>query len=274
MAEQGSGMAEQQHVVRRRPVGAADALRARTFEATTLAYSLMDADFVILDVNTAFAEATGMARDELVGRQAFEVFPENPVQSDDAPARTMRQSLERVISTRQRDSMHIHRYDIPDPDQPGAFVERYWSPVNIPVLDGDGELIAVLQQVEDVTDYREDLVKVLGYLQEPSPGTSTEASRRFVEYAATAMAHSSLYHSARREVEQLQEALTSRGVIDQAKGILMGRYRCGSDEAFQRLKQMSNDSNVRLRDVATALIYQVAGPGSAPTGGSAGSGES
>ncbi|MDN4610682.1 ANTAR domain-containing protein [Arthrobacter burdickii] len=264
MAEQGSGMAEQQHVAQRRPVGAADALRASTFEATTLAYSLMDTDFVILDVNTAFAEATGMARDELVGHQAFELFPENPLQSDDAPARAMRQSLERVISTRQRDSMIIHRYDIPDPDQPGAFVERYWSPVNIPVFDDDGELIAILQQVEDVTDYREDLVKVLGYLQEPTPGTSSETSRRFVEYAATAMAHSSLYHSARREVEQLQEALTSRGVIDQAKGILMGRYRCGSDEAFQRLKQMSNDSNVRLRDVATALIYQVSAPGSAP----------
>ncbi|MHA7279261.1 ANTAR domain-containing protein [Arthrobacter sp. MDT2-2] len=261
-------MPEQQHVAQCRPVGAAEALRASTFEATTLAYSLMDPDFVILDVNTAFAEATGMAREDLIGRQAFEVFPENPLQSDDAPARTMRQSLERVISTRQRDSMHIHRYDIPDPARPGAFLERYWSPVNIPVLDDDGALVAILQQVDDITDYREDLVKVLGYLQESSTGTSpgtgtgtsTETSRRFVEYAATAMAHSSLYHSARREVEQLQEALVSRGVIDQAKGILMGRYRCSSEEAFGRLKQMSNDSNVRLRDVATALNYQASAP--------------
>jgi PAS domain S-box-containing protein len=266
MAEQGRGMADQQHVTQHRPVGAADALRASTFEATTLAYSLMDTDFVILDVNTAFTEATGMARDELVGHQAFELFPENPLQSEDAPARAMRQSLERVLSTRQRDSMHIHRYDIPDPDQPGAFMERYWSPVNIPVFDDGGDLVAILQQVEDVTDYREDLVKVLAYLQEPSTGTSLETSRRFVQYAAATMAHTSLYQSARREVEQLQEALTSRGVIDQAKGILMGRYRCGSDEAFRRLKQMSNDSNVRLRDVATALIYQVSAQHAAPAG--------
>ncbi len=240
--------------------GAAALLRASVFESTTVGYSLMDTRFVILDVNTVFAEGTGMTRDELVGRQAFDLFPENPLQSDDAPAHAMRRSLDRVLATKQRDSMHIHRYDIPHPTEEGTFLERYWSPVNIPVLDDDGELVAILQQVEDVTDYRDDLVKVLGYLQEVPAGSSAETSRRFTNYAATAMAHSSLYHSARREVEQLQEALTSRGVIDQAKGILMARHRCSSDEAFSRLKQMSNDSNVRLRDVASALIYQTAAP--------------
>lgn len=253
-------MVEQQQVEQVRRVGAAGSLRDSVFDATTLGYSLMDRDFVILDVNAAFVEATGVPRDELVGRQAFDLFPENPLQSEDSPARLMRQSLERVISTRRRDSMHIHRYDIPHPDQPDAFLERYWSPVNIPVLDDDGALVAVLQQVEDVTDYRDDLVRVLGYLQEAPAETSAETSRRFVEYAATAMAHSSLYHSARREVEQLQEALTSRAAIDQAKGILMAQHRCGPDEAFARLRQMSNDTNVRLKDVASALIYQTAAP--------------
>ena len=258
-------MTEQRHPPEHRSAGTAGSLRESAFEASTSGFSLMDLEFVILDVNAAFAGSTGMQREELIGRQAFEVFPENPLQTDEAPARTMRQSLERVISTGRRDSMHIHRYDIPDPDQPGAFLERYWSPVNIPVFD-DGAVVAVLQQVEDVTDYRDDLVRVFDYLQEPPSGDSAESSRRFAEYAATAMAHSSLYHSARREVEQLQEALTSRGVIDQAKGILMARYRCGSDEAFLRLKQMSNDTNVRVRDVARALIYQVAAPGPASAG--------
>jgi hypothetical protein len=260
-------MAEQRHPQQQRVTGGdMGFLRERAFDSTTVGYSLMDPEFVILDVNAAFAQSTGMTREQLVGRQAFSLFPENPLQSDDAPARAMRRSLERVISTRERDSMHIHRYDIPDPSRPGAFLERYWSPVNIPVLDDEGTLVAVLQQVEDVTDYREDLVKVLGYLQEVPAGTSSESSRRFVQYAATAMAHSSLYHSARREVEQLQEALTSRGVIDQAKGILMGQHRCSSDEAFVRLKQMSNDANVRLRDVAGAVIYQATAPRSAPAG--------
>lgn len=246
-----------QHAPQSRPAGM---LRTRAFEATTVGYSLMDTGFVILDVNPAFAASTGMTAEELIGQHAFDMFPENPLQSDDAPAHTMRRSLERVIATGQRDSMHIHRYDIPDPSRADAFLERYWSPVNIPVFDDDGALVAILQQVEDVTDYREDLVRVLGYLQDVPAGTSAESSRRFAQYAATAMAHSSLYHSAQREVEQLQQALTSRAVIDQAKGILMGRYHCTGEEAFARLRQMSNDSNVRLKDVASALIYQTAVP--------------
>jgi PAS domain S-box-containing protein len=253
-------MEEQQDAAQARPVGARGSLRSATFEATTSCFSLMDLEFVILDVNTAFSEATGLAPEELIGRQAFEVFPENPQQSDDAPARTMRQSLERVIATGQRDDLHIHRYDIPHPTRPGDFVERYWSPTNIPVLDDDGVLVAILQQVEDVTDYREDLVKVLGYLQEEPTGTSAEGARRFTAYAATAMAHSSLYHSAQREVAQLQEALTRRAVIDQAKGILMGRHHCTSEEAFNQLRKLSNDTNVPLRDVASALIYQASVP--------------
>ncbi len=265
-------MAEQRYPQQHRSTGEAGFLRQRAFDSTTVGYSLMDPEFVILDVNAAFAQSTGMTREELVGRQAFSLFPENPLQSDDAPARVMRRSLERVISTREPDSMHIHRYDIPDPRSPGAFLERYWSPVNIPVLGDDGGLVAILQQVEDVTDYREDLVRVLGYLQELPAGTRSESSARFTQFAATAMAHSSLYHSARQEVEQLQEALTTRGVIDQAKGILMGQHRCTSDEAFQRLKQLSNETNVRLRDVAGAVIYQATAPRAAQTGpGTAGS---
>ncbi|WP_189636209.1 ANTAR domain-containing protein [Arthrobacter sp. NamB2] len=252
-------MAEQ-HPAQRRSAGAAVSLRSLAFDVATSGYSLMDLDFVILDVNRAFAESTGLDREMLVGRQAFEVFQENPLQSDHAPARTMRQSLDRVIATGQPDVMHIQRFDVPDPSEPGAFHERYWSPVNLPVMNDDGDLVALLQQVEDVTDYRDDLVKVLGYLREVPAGTSAETSRRFAEYAATAMAHSSLYHSAQREVEQLQEALTSRAVIDQAKGILTGRHRCGSDEAFARLRKMSNEANVRLRDVAAALVYQTAVP--------------
>jgi transcriptional regulator with GAF, ATPase, and Fis domain len=54
--------------------------------------------------------------------------------------------------------------------------------------------------------------------------------------------------------EQLSEAIKSRGVIEQAKGILMGERRCSADEAFQILTRLSQDSNTKLRDVAAALV--------------------
>jgi AmiR/NasT family two-component response regulator len=53
----------------------------------------------------------------------------------------------------------------------------------------------------------------------------------------------------------MQQALKSRAVIDQAKGILMRDNRCTADEAFAMLTtQASNRSNRKLREIAQALV--------------------
>jgi GAF domain-containing protein len=56
--------------------------------------------------------------------------------------------------------------------------------------------------------------------------------------------------------DQLKQALESRAVIEQAKGILMAERRCTPDEAFQRLVRLSQESHRKLRDVAHALVKQ------------------
>ncbi len=50
--------------------------------------------------------------------------------------------------------------------------------------------------------------------------------------------------------EQLNEALNSRIVIEQAKGVIAERAGVGTDEAFQRLRRYSRSNNLRLADVA------------------------
>lgn len=257
---------EGREVDRRGSAGAEDAVdrikaHARgIFEATSSAYSLMDPEYVIIDVNPAFADLVGVSAVDLVGRQAFEVFAESPSQSGQEPARVMRESLDHVKRTGQRDSMLLHRFDIPDPARPGAFLERYWSPVNSPVLDDEGRVVALLQEVHDVTEHREDLIRLLDYLSADPDASDADRNQRFAEYSAATMVTSGLYRSARQEVEQLQEAMRSRAGIEQAKGILMAQYHCTGDEAFLRLQKMSNDTNVRLKDVATAIIYQATAP--------------
>jgi GAF domain-containing protein len=57
---------------------------------------------------------------------------------------------------------------------------------------------------------------------------------------------------------ELRDALTSRAVIDQAIGILMGHHRCDSKTAFETLRAASNNSNVPLRDIARQLVNSVA----------------
>jgi PAS domain S-box-containing protein len=62
-------------------------------------------------------------------------------------------------------------------------------------------------------------------------------------------------------VDDMRAALTSRAVIDQAKGVVMADQRCTADEAFQHLVRLSNNTHRKVRDVAQAIVDQVAPPG-------------
>ena len=83
---------------------------------------------------------------------------------------------------------------------------------------------------------------------------SIELARTFSSYAAVALANMHLYQAQGQMAEQLQTAMESRAVIEQAKGILMGQRRCGSADAFNILVKLSQDSNRKLREVAQALV--------------------
>jgi len=65
---------------------------------------------------------------------------------------------------------------------------------------------------------------------------------------------------AREKADQLRAALTSRAVIDQAKGVLMGAHAITADEAFTMLVEHSQHENVKLREVAEGLIARVIQP--------------
>jgi AmiR/NasT family two-component response regulator len=53
---------------------------------------------------------------------------------------------------------------------------------------------------------------------------------------------------------QLEEALSTRGIIEQAKGILIAEQGCTSDEAFELLVKASQRTHAKLHDVAAELV--------------------
>jgi GAF domain-containing protein len=73
-------------------------------------------------------------------------------------------------------------------------------------------------------------------------------------HAATAIAAVQARTAVELRESQLREALRSRDVIGQAKGVLMERRGLTSDEAFDVLRRTSQDLNVKLRDVAETLV--------------------
>jgi signal transduction histidine kinase len=90
-------------------------------------------------------------RDEILGRGLFDVFPDNPDDPEATGVSNLRASLDRVHELLVADTMAVQKYDIRRPD--GSFEERYWSPVNSPVVGGAGALEYIIHRVEDVTEY-------------------------------------------------------------------------------------------------------------------------
>ena len=77
--------------------------------------------------------------------------------------------------------------------------------------------------------------------------TAAQAAERIAELEAAlkkCVAHA----------EGIETALQSRDVIGQAKGIIQVRERCGPDEAFERLRDLSQHRNIKLRDLARAVV--------------------
>ena len=72
-------------------------------------------------------------------------------------------------------------------------------------------------------------------------------------YAAVALQSARNLEFEQLRSAQLTEALQSRDVIGQAKGILMQRRNASAEEAFDVLRRASQDLNVKLRDVATTI---------------------
>ena len=76
----------------------------------------------------------------------------------------------------------------------------------------------------------------------------------FAAPAAVTVANAQLLAHAQEAVTQLSEALTSRATIDQAIGILMSRTGASPQEAFDRLRERSRTSYVKVSDLAHQLV--------------------
>lgn len=82
----------------------------------------------------------------------------------------------------------------------------------------------------------------------------------FTGQAAIAVANAKTYGDAIELTRQLQEAISSRAVIEQAKGVLMARESIDADAAFGRLRAESQSRNVKLRDIAREVVGSTQSP--------------
>ncbi|WP_338890211.1 ANTAR domain-containing protein [Rhodococcus sovatensis] len=68
-------------------------------------------------------------------------------------------------------------------------------------------------------------------------------------------------HSAREEVDGLHTAMKNRADIEQAKGIIMALRGMNADDAFAVLSEQSQNRNIKVSEIAAAIVDSVAQPG-------------
>ena len=161
------------------------------FESTAGAYVVIRPEtYEVVAASEAYLRASRMARDEIVGRNLFDVFPEVPSAPAENAMRNLRLSLERVKATGRGDAIPVQHYPIRR-KKGGAIEDRYWSPINSPVFGPKGELAFIVHRVDDVTAFVQGQREASGggdaplQLQGASTQLEAEIVRRTTELQQT-----------------------------------------------------------------------------------------
>jgi serine phosphatase RsbU (regulator of sigma subunit) len=202
---------------------------AGVFQALPGMVALLTPDLVCVDANREFLRVSGRTRDQVVGRYLFDVFPDNPNDPGASGVRNLSASLARVLATGERDAMALQRHDVENPERPGEWEERYWSPVNAPVFGPDGRVVLLVHRVEEVTE----LIRARGG---PAAGR-------------TRVLEAELYTRA-RELQELNERLRQAHAREREvalalqKAMLPARRQVGHHDAAVRYRPAVGALNV------------------------------
>ena len=93
------------------------------------------------------------------------------------------------------------------------------------------------------------------YVREGDLGSHTlRLLELLAEQGATALFNAGLLEAGTTLIANLNRALENRGVIEQAKGLLMAQHRCSPEDAFAMLRSASQRENVKLQAIAERMV--------------------
>ncbi|GLW66361.1 hypothetical protein Arub01_46050 [Actinomadura rubrobrunea] len=210
---------------------------AQVFEASPVPTAVLSTRWEYLAVNGAFEREVGRRRDALLGRCVFDLFPGGP---SDSGAEKLRASLARVVADRDVDVLAVHRYDIERPGRPGEFEEHYWNSVNAPLLGPDGEVVAVVVRVENVTPFVERL-----------HGAEESCDTRHVQTLEAEI------FARARELQQVNERLRQARLEERRT---VDRLRQAVEQQRQAISDTSHDLRAPITGLLTRLETALSDP--------------
>ncbi|WP_375765923.1 response regulator [Archangium gephyra] len=188
----------------------------RLFDSAPAPLMVLDRELKYVAANQAYLNATSLRREEIIGRNVFEVLPQDTSPSEQDSQQRLRESLERVLTRRLPDLLTMTVQPISRATETGPVLEkRFWTYSHQPLLDASGNVAFILQHALDVTDLRaaNSVKQAPG---ERLEGVSSEQLASLIGQAWTVQENNQQLDHERRYLRQLIE------LIPGAVGVLRG----------------------------------------------------
>ncbi len=168
----------------------------------------------------------------------------------------MQADLVEVVRTKVSRTSVISRYDLPT-GAGGRLQRRYWSSVNSPVLDSKGKVQYLVIQALDVTCARTAVGRAVSRAVDQlafDDGALDVDLQKIAGYFGNSTASDPERQELSGQISELLGVFEARMIIEQAKGFLMARCNISADHAFAQMRAQSQHTNVKLREVAAAIV--------------------
>ena len=111
-----------------------------------------DPDYTILAANKSYRVTTRTTDIELEGNPVFSIFPDTKGAFNVAGKKQLLELFKDVVVAKKPNQVNQLRYDIPANDGTDTFIESYWKIINTPVFDDKGNVIQIINSIDNITD--------------------------------------------------------------------------------------------------------------------------